>query len=104
MYIGQADINIHDTGKNFASLEFRQNASPKNQRMSQSLILTLMPSLQNRCKLFIRDITQAHVQSKSNIYRVILAKPIKVILSTLLPNAIMKRIKPLYGISEARVH
>lgn len=78
--------------------------SPTIQRMSQRLILALAPTLEGRCNLYLCDMTQAYVQSKSEINRKIFARPPKEIADTLPPGTIMRIIKPLYGIPEAGMH
>lgn len=78
--------------------------SPTIQRVSQRLILALAPSLYPNCKLYVRDISQAYVQSKSNLNRLIIAKPPKDIAHLFPPNTVLRIIKPLYGIPEAGTH
>lgn len=79
--------------------------SPTIQRVSQRLILALTPSLSSTCQLYLRDISQAYVQSTTRLNRLIIAKPPKEIIS-LLPtdDMVMKIIKPLYGVPEIGTH
>lgn len=80
--------------------------SPTIQRASQRLILVIAPSLLRikGFRLWLRDITQAYVQSQTSLNRTILAQlPIQI--RHLYPlGTIMIVIKPLYGIAEAGTH
>lgn len=83
--------------------------SPTIQRSSQRMILALAPSLIEfeGMKLAIRDITQAYVQSKTNLQRVILARLPKELQGqkNKYPDGTLLRVlKPLYGIAESGVH
>ncbi|KAI0993761.1 hypothetical protein K3495_g14423 [Podosphaera aphanis] len=97
--------------------------SPTIQRVSQRLIAALAPSLRKlQIELYIRDIIQAYVASKSRLSRLILANPPKemitndklrrMILARLPPelrkrfgsDIILKVVLPLYGIPEAGTH
>lgn len=57
--------------------------SPTIQRISQRLTLSIAPSLFGRANLYLRDITQAYVQSKIMLNRTILAHPPKEIMAKL---------------------
>lgn len=72
--------------------------------MSQRLIISIAPSLFGRADLYLRDITQAYVQSKTELNRTILARPPKEKLAYLPKNTIMRVKKPFYGIIEAGTH
>ncbi|KAF5503979.1 hypothetical protein CGCF413_v004518 [Colletotrichum fructicola] len=79
--------------------------SPTIQRASQRLILAIAPALLAAGKsLWLRDITQAYVQSETRLNRTILAHlPIQI--RHLHPEGtIMAVVKPLYGIAEAGTH
>lgn len=79
--------------------------APTIQRASQRLILAITPSLLRDGKtLWLRDITQAYVQSETPLNRTILARLPKQIEPDHPPDTIMKVIKPLYGIAEAGTH
>lgn len=78
--------------------------SPTIQRSSQRLLLAIAPSLSGECGLYLRDISQAYVQSTTKLNRTILARPPKEIANQLEPNTVMLIIKPLYGIAEAGTH
>lgn len=78
--------------------------SPTIQRASQRLILAITPSLDEKCCLYLRDISQAYVQSSTELNRLILAKPPKEIAASIPENTVMRLIKPLYGIPEAGTH
>ena len=54
--------------------------------------------------LWLRDITQAYVQSHSELNRKILAYLLKQLRHQHPPNSIMEIVKPLYGIAEAGTH
>src|SRR4029077_16149598 len=78
------------------------------QRASQRVIVALAPSLaqlpRKNIKMWLRDITQAYVQSTTFLNRLILAHPPKEIQHLSSPNTIMVVLKPLYGIPEAGTH
>lgn len=72
--------------------------------MSQRLIVALAPSLQHMASIYLRDITQAYVQSSTSLNRIILANPPKEMKKLLKPGTTMRITKPLYGIPEAGTH
>ena len=79
--------------------------SPTIQRASQRIIMALAPSMIKRgMHLWLRDITQAYVQSQTKLQRTILAYPPEQIRGYYPDNTIMVVIKPLYGIAEAGAH
>jgi hypothetical protein len=79
--------------------------SPTIQRISQRLILAIYPSLVRKgLSIFIRDITQAYVQSTTFLNRTIYARLPKQIASNYSPDTIMLVRKPLYGIPESGTH
>ena len=79
--------------------------SPTIQRASQRLIVALAPTLiKSGCNLWLRDITQAYVQSETKLNRLILAQLPKQIKHLYPENTIMVVLKPLYGIAEAGTH
>jgi Reverse transcriptase (RNA-dependent DNA polymerase) len=79
--------------------------SPTIQPVSQRIIAALAPSLKDQgITLYLRDITQAYVQSTTTLARVIFARPPKEMIYELPPNSIFKVIRPLYGIPEAGTH
>ncbi|EAQ91892.1 hypothetical protein CHGG_00127 [Chaetomium globosum CBS 148.51] len=76
--------------------------SPTIQRASQRLILAIAPSLQRQgCLLWLRDITQAYVQSEKALQRKILAFLPQQIRHLYPEGTVMRVIKPLYGLAEA---
>lgn len=79
--------------------------SPTIQRASQRLILCLVPSLLQRgmCA-WLRDITQAYVQSETALNRTILAHLPAQIKHMHPQGTVMRVIKPLYGLAEAGTH
>lgn len=79
--------------------------SPTVQRCSQRLLLALAPSLRGRgARLFLRDITQAYIQSTTMLARRILARPPKEIMKFLPVGTLMEVLRPLYGIAKAGLH
>ena len=80
--------------------------SPTIQRASQRVIVALAPSLLQieGMQLWLRDITQAYIQSTTVLQRKILAHLPKEIQHLYPPDTIMAVIKPLYGIAEAGTH
>ncbi|KAI0994222.1 hypothetical protein K3495_g13960, partial [Podosphaera aphanis] len=80
--------------------------SPAIQRTSQRLIMSLAPSLilNKNFKMMLRDITQAYIQSSTNLNRRILARPPREIAHLFPPGAILLMLKPLYGIPESGNH
>ena len=82
--------------------------SPTIQRVSQRLIVCLAAIFQDNTKLYLRDVTQAYVQSTSNLNRDFYIRP-PMEFATMLgirPNSdtILKVVKPLYGVPEAGNH
>jgi hypothetical protein len=83
--------------------------SPTIQRVSQRIILCLTPTMMvknPRIQLFLRDITQAYVQSTTRLNRPIYIRPpIELIKQlNLVEDAILQVIKPLYGVPESGNH
>jgi len=79
--------------------------SPTIQRASQRLVLALTPTLLAQgFVLWLRDITQAYVQSNSDLARKILARLPVQIRGDYPDDTVMRVIKPLYGIAEAGTH
>ncbi len=75
--------------------------SPTIQRMSQRLILALAACMP-QYDLYLRDISQAYVQSTTHLNREFFVRP--PVELGLPSNAILKIIKPLYGVPEAGNH
>ena len=75
--------------------------SPTIQRMSQRLILALS-AINPQLGLYLRDITQAYVQSSTSLNRQFYIRP--PIEFGLQNGTVMKVIKPLYGVPEAGAH
>jgi hypothetical protein len=79
--------------------------SPTIQRASQRIIMAIAPSLaRNGMKLWLRDITQAYIQSSTVLQRTIFAHLPTEIAHLYPKGTIMVVIKPLYGIAEAGTH
>jgi hypothetical protein len=75
------------------------------QRASQRVIIAIAPSLVRQgIRLYLRDITQAYVQSATTLNRLILAYLPKEMQGQYPPDTIMIVRKPLYGIPEAGTH
>jgi hypothetical protein len=90
----------NDEGKAFILTQ-----SPTIQRASQRLMIALAPCLfQRGIILWIRDITQAYVQSQTPLQRTILARIPEQLRDRYPKGTIMTVIKPLYGIPEAGTH
>ncbi|POS88265.1 hypothetical protein EPUL_000613 [Erysiphe pulchra] len=71
------------------------------QRVSQRILLSFSVSLKNH-NLYLRDITQAYVQSRTQLIRDFYIKP--SIELGLKKDTLLKVVKPLYGIPEAGNH
>lgn len=82
--------------------------SPTIQQVSQRLIICLAAIFQDNTKLYLRDVTQAYVQSTSNLNRDFYIRPPPEFATMLgiKPNSdsILKVVKPLYGVPEAGNH
>jgi len=77
--------------------------SPTIQRVSQRIILALAVILQEKAvSLYLRDITQAYVQSNTHLNRDFYVRPPKEL--RLKDGLLMRIIKPLYGVPEAGNH
>ena len=77
------------------------------QRVSQRLIICLTVVLQDTdTKLYLRDITQAYVQSSSELNRDFYIRSSEELIKMLDvdQSCILKIVKPLYGVSEAENH
>jgi hypothetical protein len=75
--------------------------SPTIQRVSQRLILTITAILPGY-SLYLRDITQAYTQSKTQLNRDFFVRPPTELKLT--RGSILRVIKPLYGVPEAGNH
>jgi hypothetical protein len=75
--------------------------SPTIQRMSQRIILALTASIPH-CHLYLRDITQAYVQSNTPLNRKFFIRPPPEL--DLPKDSILRVVKPLYGVPEAETH
>lgn len=77
--------------------------SPTIQRSSQRIILALTAILQgSNTGLYLRDISQAYVQSTTYLNRVFFVRPPPEVKMS--PGTIWQVLKPLYGIPEAGNH
>jgi hypothetical protein len=70
------------------------------QRMSQRIILVIAASINHR--LYLRNITQTYIQSKSLLNRMFFIRSLFDL--NLLDDAILRIIKSLYDVSEAKAH
>ena len=78
--------------------------SPTIQRVSQRLILCLASMLPDM-DLYLRDISQAYVQSTTELNRPFYVRPPEELSNTLgIGDIVLKVVKPLYGIPEAGNH
>jgi Reverse transcriptase (RNA-dependent DNA polymerase) len=80
--------------------------SPTIQRVSQRLILCIA-AMEPKLGLFLRDITQAYVQSNTTLNREFYVRPPKGLESELgidNSNLVLKVLKPLYGVPKAGNH
>ena len=79
--------------------------SPTIQRVSQRIILALVPTLQQSrpaMLVYLRDISQAYVQSTTYLNREIFIRPpLELRLSK---DSLLRVVKPLYGVPEAGNH
>jgi hypothetical protein len=76
--------------------------SPTIQRMSQRIILALTACTMSDCHLYLRNITQAYVQSKTPLNRQFFIRPPSEL--NLSKDSILRVVKPLYGVPEAGAH
>jgi len=77
--------------------------SPTIQRVSQRLLLSLAATLPEY-SLYLRDVSQAYVQSTTPLARTIFAFPPRDLKGELPPDTVLRIVKPLYGIPEAGTH
>lgn len=75
--------------------------SPTLQRVSQRILLSISVSLKNH-NLYLRDITQAYVQSRTQLIRDFYIRP--PVEMGLDKNTLLKVIKPLHAMAEAGNH
>ena len=79
--------------------------SPTIQRVSQRIILAITPAIQQvkpAMSLYLRDISQAYVQSNTHLSRDIFIRPPHEL--GLGKDSILQVVKPLYGVPEAGNH
>ncbi len=72
------------------------------QRMSQRIILTIAASINENHHLYLRDITQTYTQSKNLLNRMFFIRSLFDL--HLSDDAILRVIKSLYDVSEAKTH
>jgi hypothetical protein len=72
------------------------------QRMSQRIILVLTACTMSDCHLYLRNITQAYVQSKISLNRQFFIRPSFEL--NLSKDSILRVVKSLYGMLEAEAH
>jgi hypothetical protein len=80
--------------------------SPTIQRASQRLILCLATMKLPQAQLYLRDISQAYVQSTTTLNREFYVRPLTELSGQLGidENSVLKVVRPLYGIPEAGNH
>jgi len=80
--------------------------SPTIQRVSQRLILCIAAMELPKAQLYLRDISQAYVQSTTNLNREFYVRPPRELSKELGidKDSILKVVKPLYGVPEAGNH
>ncbi|CCE32582.1 uncharacterized protein CPUR_06442 [Claviceps purpurea 20.1] len=81
--------------------------SPTVQRASIRLLLALAPALMGNMKkamIWVRDVTQAYVQSQTKLNRIVLARIPKHIAHRYPPGSVMLIVSPLYGVAESGTH
>jgi hypothetical protein len=74
------------------------------QRMSQRIILAVTASISKKHHLYLRDITQTYTQSKSSLNRMFSIRSSFDLEIDFSDDAILKVIKPVYDVSEAKAH
>ena len=75
--------------------------APTVSRMGQRLALTVA-AMQSNGIAFVRDVTQAYVQSKSELERDVYLRPVPEL--NLPSGKVLRAVKPLYGVPEAGLH
>ena len=81
--------------------------SPTIQRVSQRLILCIAAmKLDDNTHLYLQDISQAYVQSATNLNREFYVRPPRELETELGidKDSVLKVLKPLYGVPEAGNH
>lgn len=103
----QADTGIRKKSRlvaqNYSDDEAAHLATkaPTIQRSTQRMIMSIAVSMKGM-RAFTRDVTQAYVQSKSELERKVYVKaPQELVLE---PGTILQVVKPLYGIPESGLH
>jgi hypothetical protein len=74
------------------------------QRMSQRIILAIAASTSENHHLYLRNITQTYIQSKSSLNRMFFIRSSLDLDIDLFDDAILRIIKSLYDVSEAKAH
>jgi hypothetical protein len=74
------------------------------QRMSQRIILVIAASINENHHLYLRDIIQIYTQSKSSFNRMFFIRSSFDLDIALFDDAILRIIKSLYDVSEAKAH
>jgi hypothetical protein len=72
--------------------------------MSQRIILAIAANISENHHLYLRNITQIYTQSKSSLYRMFFIRPSSDLDIDFFDDAILRIIKSLYDVSEARAH
>jgi hypothetical protein len=80
--------------------------SPTIQRVSQRLILCIAAMKLPKAQLYLQDISQAYVQSTTNLNREFYVRPPRELQTELGidKDSVLKVLKPLYGVPEAGNH
>jgi hypothetical protein len=74
------------------------------QRMSQRIILAIAASINENHHLYLKNITQAYTQSKSSLNRMFFIRSSLDLSIDFFDDAILRIIKSLYDVSEAKAH
>jgi hypothetical protein len=74
------------------------------QRMSQRIILAIAASISENHHLYLRNITQTYIQSKSSFNRMFFIRSSFDLNIDLFDDTILKIIKSLYDVSKAKAH
>ncbi len=74
------------------------------QRLSQRIILAIVANISENHSLYLRDITQIYTQSKSFFNRMFFIRSSFDLNTDLFDDAILRVIKSLYDVSEAKAH
>jgi hypothetical protein len=88
------------------SILYCTDAITNNQRISQRAILSIATMTAETTGLYLRDISQAYIQSTTLLNRDFYVNPPRELakLLNLKDNSVLKIVKPLFSVSEAENH